>query len=650
MVQVNNCFSNQSYFPYSVGLLQAYAQRHLAHPDRYVFGLPIYRRVAVEQAVLRLQGSDAVFFSAYVWNIRLSLEIARRLKALRPGIITVFGGPQIPNAVEPFLRGNPCVDVACHGEGERPFLSILQQGLHGNWGDIPSISFLDEHDVLVRNDDAPRISDLANAPSPYLEGVFDPLIREHPDEQWIALWETNRGCPFSCAFCDWGSAVSSKICAFDMDRLAREVRWFAVHKIEFVFCADANFGILPRDLQIVQCVAQAKRRSGYPRALSVQNTKNPTELAFHVQRALADAKLNKGVTVSLQSLNPDTLSIVNRGNISTTSLQQMQRRFTAGGIETYTDLILGLPRETYDSFADGVSSVIANGQHNRIQFNNLVIVPNSEMGDPGYRMKYGMATTQTLIVNMHGSTQEEEICEVQELVIATDDLPRRDWARTRAFCWMTALLHFDKLLQIPLILAHEACRVPYRDLVEVFSEGGLEGCPTLSEIREFFRGKAQDIQNGGAEYCRSKEWLDIWWPADEFLFIRLIVDDRLETFYAEAERALRDFLRKRSPGLSEVLLHDAVTLNQALIKRPFQTLDLTLATGHDVLEFYHAALRGTPEAPQARPCRYRIDRTTQRWKTREDWLREVVWYGNKKGDYLYAGFVDGTKPAGLGVP
>ena len=81
LVQINNSFSGQNYFPYSVGLLQAYAQKHAREPGRFEFLLPIYKCIAVQEAVDSLQAADVVGFSTYVWNISISLEIARRLKA-----------------------------------------------------------------------------------------------------------------------------------------------------------------------------------------------------------------------------------------------------------------------------------------------------------------------------------------------------------------------------------------------------------------------------------------------------------------------------------------------------------------------------------------------------------------------------------------
>src|SRR5262249_8868720 len=152
------------------------------------------------------------------------------------------------------------------------------------------------------------------------------------------------------------------------------------------------------------------------------------------------------------------------------SYMELQRRFTRDRVETYSDLILGLPGETYESFVRGVDLLIENGQHNRIQFNNLSILPNAEMGDPAYQAKYGMQTIQSRIINIHGERVEldEDVHEIQDLVIATAAMPLAEWRRTRVFCWMTALLHFDKLFQIPLLLAHSITGIAYRDVIEAF--------------------------------------------------------------------------------------------------------------------------------------------------------------------------------------
>ena len=303
----------------------------------------------------------------------------------------------------------------------------------------------------MRNPNIERVRDLDEIPSPFLEGAFDSIMAANPQESWIGLWETNRGCPFRCTFCDWGSATAAKVTKFGEERLYREVDWFAEKKIEYIFCCDANFGIQKRDVDIAKYVAGIKQDTGYPVALSVQNTKNATERAYETQKILSDAGLNKGVALSMQSVDMTTLEAIKRDNISLGTYMELQRRFTRDKVETYSDLILGLPGETYELFVRGVDQLIENGQHNRIQFNNLSILPNAEMGDPAYQAKYGMVTVESKIINIHGERIEldDDVPEVQDLVVATAAMPLADWRRTRVFCWMTALLHFDKLFQIP---------------------------------------------------------------------------------------------------------------------------------------------------------------------------------------------------------
>ncbi|MBI5368614.1 MAG: cobalamin B12-binding domain-containing protein [Planctomycetes bacterium] len=638
LVQVNNSFSGQNYLPYSVGLLQAYVQRHAPAAARYEFLLPLYKRVPVEEAVRHLRSAEIVGFSVYVWNIEISLAIARRLKALRPDLLIVFGGPHVPDRAEAFLRRHPFIDLACHGEGEATFLQVLEHFPERAWEAVPSLSYLAADGAFVHHPKAARLRDLSVIPSPYLAGVFDPLMRACPEERWLILWETNRGCPFSCTFCDWGSSIASKVFQFDLPRLSAEIDWFAARKIEFIFCCDANFGILPRDLDLVKLAVAAKQEHGYPQALSVQNTKNATERAYQAQKMLADAGLNKGVTLSLQSTDAATLKAVKRDNISLKTYEELQRRFARDRIETYSDMILGMPEETYESFVNGISQVVENGQHNRIQFNNLAVLPNAEMGDPAYQQKYGMVLKTSKIINIHGSllTAEDEVQEYQELVIATHSMPPAQWARTRAFCWMVAFLHFDKIFQIPLILAHEECGIEYRRLFEAFSEGDLSDYPILRETMEFFHAKALDIQNGGEEYCRSERWLNIYWPADELRFILLCTEGKLDRFYEEAERLLTRFLAAQGAVLPADLLPQAVLLNRSLVKLPFQTEDLNLELDFSIWDYYRSVLEGE-KAPLTRGRSvHHIDRTSRVHRTWEEWCEQVVWYGNKKGAYLYS--------------
>ena len=639
LVQINNSFSGQNYLPYSIALLQTYVQKFAVEPQRYEFLTPLYKRVRIADAVEAMKHADLVGFSTYVWNGRISLEIARRLKQLKPGIVIVFGGPHVPDQPEAFLRAHPQIDLAVHNEGERTFLKLLEAWPDREaWAALAGVSMVRADGSFVRNANVDRVRDLDEIPSPFLEGAFDSIMKANPGESWIGLWETNRGCPFRCTFCDWGSATAGKVTKFGEERLFREVDWFAEKKIEYIFCCDANFGIQKRDVDIANYVAGVKKSTGYPVALSVQNTKNATERAYLTQKILSDAGLNKGVALSMQSVDMPTLEAIKRDNISLNTYMELQRRFTKDKVETYSDLILGLPGETYESFVRGVDQLMENGQHNRIQFNNLSILPNAEMGDPAYQKKYGMVTVESKIINIHGERVEldDDVPEVQDLVIATAATPLADWRRTRTFCWMTALLHFDKLFQIPLIMAHGISGISYRDMIEAFMLADATRYPLIAEINAFFESEATSIQQGGAEYVFSREYLNIYWPADEYIFVKLTAEGKFDAFYAEAGKLLEETVRARHAGLPMDVLDEAIKLNHALVHQPFAKTNLTVKLRYDILDYWHKVRTGEQALMSEKPMLVEIDRTSKPYDDFQRWCREIVWWGNKKGAYLYS--------------
>ncbi len=651
LVQINNSFSGQKYLPYSAGILQAYAQKYLKNPNKFSFNIPVYFREPIQESVKKLKSSHYVFFSTYVWNIKLSLEISKKLKESNPNVVIIFGGPQVPDRIEGFLKQYPFIDAVVHGEGEQTFVDILELGLdkaiERNWLSIQSVSYIKDGTVTT-NPKRERIHDISVIPSPYLEGVFADIMKENPDQKWIMMWETNRGCPFSCAYCDWGSSTQSKVFKFDMDRIQKEIQWMSENKIEFVFCADANFGMLERDYEIVKNVADYKERSGFPHALSVQNTKNATERAYKVQKLLSDTGLNKGVTIALQSTDPVTLTNVKRANISTKSYQELQRRFTRDRVDTYSDIILGLPGETYESFVKGVCECIENGQHNRIQFGNLSILPNAAMGDLEYQKKYKLEIVECPVANIHGSidASEDEVIETQQLVISNYSCSREDWAKTRAFAWMCSFLYFNKVLQIPLLVLHSQFKIPFKDLMTLFTDSDLKMYPILNAIRTRLVSKAKNIQEGGPEYEASQKWLGIWWPIDELILIEICNQNQLDQFYEESQKLMKEFLSQNHYMVDETLMGELFQLNKLLIKKPFVQTDIHLKLNYNIWEVYNAAKVNDFIPLMNQSSEYQINRSKTVWNTWQDWCREVIWWGNKKGAYLYSNLISEKQVSG----
>ena len=249
-----------------------------------------------------------------------------------------------------------------------------------------------------------------------------------------------------------------------------------------------------------------------------------------------------------------------------------------------------------------------------------------------------MITVESKIINIHGERIEldDDVPEVQDLVIATAATPLADWRRTRVFCWMTALLHFDKLFQIPLIMAHGISGIAYRDMIEAFMAADPKRFPMIAEINAFFHSEAESIQRGGSEYVFSKEYLNIFWPADEYIFVKLTAEGKFDAFYAEAGKLLAEILAERHSGLSMDVIDEAVQLNHALVHQPFVRENVQVRLRYDLLDYWRKVRDGEQALLQETPMVIDIDRTSKPYDDFQKWCREIVWWGNKKGAYLYS--------------
>jgi len=635
--QINNGFSGQFYLPYSIGLLYSFILHNSKNPEKFDFNSIVYKRLLLDQCFNHLKDRDVVLFSVYVWNEKISLAIAKKLKEYDNNKLIIFGGPSVPDnkfgKAEKYLRENPFIDILTHQEGERTILKLLDEYPHNNLNETPNISFLDKNSNYKNTPNLPRLTDFNSVPSPYLTGMFDKLIEENPKERWLASWETNRGCPFSCTYCDWGSATNSKVSRMHLDRVYDELDWFSKNKVEFIFCCDANFGILPRDYDIALRAAENKKKYGYPHVLSVQNTKNARERAYKVQKLLADTGLSKGVTLAMQSVDPHTLETIKRDNISTKDYEELQKKFTKDGIATYTEFILALPGDTFDSFANGVSSVIQSGQHNRIQFNNLSILPNAEMADPANIKKDELKTVSGPIVNVHGSLDEapeDNIYESQQLVISTRTLPFEDWKKTRIYASTAEFLYFNKIAQLPFMVLNTLENIKFRDLFEHFTNCEND-FKILKEINKNFHEHADQISKGKSEFLYKEGYLDIYWPPGEFEYIKLVLGKKLDFFYEELKEHFLIFCKN---NFTKQIFIESLELNKKMMRLPWNDKDETFEENFNIIENYHQILRLNKPNFISKKNKITIVRSDMQFKNEQDWMREVIWYGHRSGKYL----------------
>ena len=285
--EFNVLMEGTAYLPLVSGLLRCYAETKPALRERYEFMPFLFYRDRVDSILARYENPSVAAFSSSMWNEQINLRVAAEVKRRFPACLVVFGGANVPHHPEAYFREHPFIDVAVKGEGEEAFAEILERALTSrDFSGILNVAFRHPESgaCVVNGGQRPQPRDLDVYPSPYLEGVFEPLMAEWSSQmRFQSIIETNRGCPFLCTFCFWGQGgLSTKYRFHSLERVKAIIGWCAEHRIEYVFNADSNFGMHPRDYQIAEFLLEAKRRHGYPDKFRTCFGKNTDERIFKV--------------------------------------------------------------------------------------------------------------------------------------------------------------------------------------------------------------------------------------------------------------------------------------------------------------------------------------------------------------------------------
>jgi len=528
------------YLPYAVGGLWAYARQSGAVEDTYALGEFIFIREPVGDVVSRMEAPFLVGFSCYVWSTEYSKALAQAVKRAFPQCLILFGGHNVPPGGA-MLDELPYVDYLLHGEGEIPFQALLEElgkekpGLAA----VPGLSYRTGGGTATNRD--VYAQSIEEFPSPYLTGLFDPILAAHPDIQFSTVWETNRGCPNRCAYCDWGE-YKSQLRLFTMERLLAEAEWMGRHGIGYFYCADANFGILPRDEDLAQAIAAVKDRTGYPRMLDYNTTKTISERIFRITERLHRSGLDKiGLSLSMQSLSSAALRSIGRENQADEKIAHWIRRCRAAGFKTHTDLIIGLPGETLQSFCAGVGKLFELGQHEGVRYNPCHLLPNARMATPEYREKH-MLRTRRHVVKFTMEALPETIPEYMDTIIETADMPYGDWLRANYFAFLAHGAHSYGLLRLIAMYLHTEKVISYADFYSALLDychahpASLPG-EALERTEQSFLGSLrgeqyEPLQIPGFSFGNMAD--------EQYFFSRAVLEP--ERFYAGLEPFLRQFL------------------------------------------------------------------------------------------------------------
>lgn len=368
-----------------------------------------------DDMVARILATDpaVVGVSCYVWNIKKMMAACAAVKARRPDVRIVLGGPEVGPVAASVLRANPSADVVVRSEGELPFAELIvrweQQGAAADLRDVKGIVFR-TGDEVVETDEAPILQDLNHLASPHMRAYFEPAGR-------IICVETQRGCVFRCNFCFYNKDLSIRNRRFDLDRVKDEIRFWLQQDVRELYLMDPIFNLnAERAKEICRFIAEHNTRR-IPLHAEVWAEFIDDELA----RLMREANF-QFLEVGLQSTDDTALATVDR--------RLKMQRFTDGvaHLKAYKlnfelQLIYGLPGETPASFRKSLNFAASLAPDELAVF-PLMILPGTELWRKAAGLNLQFDPEPPYFVQSHFSMTAADIDYGRKIIAALYDLGR----------------------------------------------------------------------------------------------------------------------------------------------------------------------------------------------------------------------------------
>jgi radical SAM superfamily enzyme YgiQ (UPF0313 family) len=492
-------------FPLGVAYIASFTRNHL----KGAVETTLFKDPTKFLSAIRDQSPAIVAFSNYIWNRNLQLQFAAYLKTLNPECITVMGGPNYnfaePEWVEKFALEHPQIDFHIEGEGEVKFYNLVSCCVEHDFNLsavqaatpagvayvnrakrklvmndlVPQDGVWQQHDDIDLDLKAGRLRDLNDIPSPYLTGLLDDFLG---DPTFCPIIETNRGCPYSCTFCNWGELGKSKSSMFSMDRIVDELRYIAernVFNTPYLYLCDANFGLFKRDIEIAHLIAELKKTHGFPQNVYLYFAKNSSERVVRIAEILKDMT---PISLSRQTQNEDVLRNIKRSNISIETFNNLAALAKSLGVDSVVELIYTLPGESKESFYAGVREVLKQSV-DRLHLFPAMLYEGSEMNTKASRERFGLKGEWRFIDGSAGSYGPVTAMEFEEIITESEAMSRADHMEIRLFHFLETLFLSTRVykdtdvllgeltlldLMLDIIANYRFAAAPFRDLIDDF--------------------------------------------------------------------------------------------------------------------------------------------------------------------------------------
>jgi radical SAM superfamily enzyme YgiQ (UPF0313 family) len=537
---------------------------------------------------------DIIGFSNYKWNSKLSLSLAKRMKEIKPEIITIMGGPNYPvtkNEQELFLRNHPEIDFYIIGEGEVAFANLVTSLINKNlkkndiYDELPSVHFIMKNSESNLSQTIERIKDLSEIPSPYLEGKLDEFF----DGKLQPTIQTTRGCPFSCTFCVEGLSYYSKVYRNGSEKTKLELEYVAKKMYDVrkkggrndLWLVDSNFGMYSQDLDTCKIIAKCQKQYNWPDYIQCDTGKN------NKTRVLSAAKLVKGamrLSGSVQSLNPEVLTNIKRSNISTDDLLTLSMDAAEIQADSRSEIILGMPGESLKTHFETNKKIIDAG-FNKVDNYQLMILPGTEVNTPETIKKFDLKMHYRILprcfgyYNILGKTIYA--AEIEKICTSSNTLSFDDYIKCRKLHLIIHLFYNDGFFST-LLKFIKSLNLSVFDWLESINEQKLDG--NAKELFDSFltetKNELYKNENELCELSQKQEVIDLYIKGEIgynllFVYKSMALSTYVNDLMKLARDSLLELLIKQNLDNSEnkLFLNDALNYDLCMNSNIFIDLD-----------------------------------------------------------------------------
>jgi hypothetical protein len=294
------------------------------------------RPIDIVEALL-VHDPKIIGLGVYIWNVVQTAEVVALLKAVRPEVLIVLGGPEVSYECDeqPIVR---MADYVVTGQADLAFAQLCRELLAGQQ----------------------QLEKIIRAPTPKMDDLVMPY-REYTDidiANRLIYVEASRGCPFKCEFCL--SSLDKTAWPFQLDKFLGELHTLFERGVRHFKFVDRTFNLNIKASKRILDFFLERMTEGLFIHFELIPDHLPDALKESITR-FPEGSLQ--FEIGIQSLNPDVQKNISRKQDDTQTAENLRWLREHTHAHLHADLIIGLPGETMQSFGSGFDRLVQLNPH-----------------------------------------------------------------------------------------------------------------------------------------------------------------------------------------------------------------------------------------------------------------------------------------------